>query len=281
MALLIAALLGVIGLAVGLGVGLTKGRKKDSDGTGEEDDTTYTQQQQPDISTPTQQLPLGQYSFVTSLRSQQTNCTSNPSTWRCYPYTTLDPSNPSTNATSQSTFNWIISNTSAIYATMRDAPSTPSSGIPANLTLSSTNNPFALTFTNQTLTYQSSSDDGNTSFPPMLTFAFTLPKTVVPTSAIASDNSATQCFFNSTVLSGRIYLAASSSFSEGLPSDSAADAGSLEQWPYGVEVLQSSAGGEGTPDCYKTVNGGLGERVTTEGLEPVTAQGEECRCVYS
>jgi hypothetical protein len=289
LALLLAALLGVIGLAVGLGVGLTKGRKKDSDGTGE-DDTTYTQQQQPDNSTPTQQLPLGQYSFVTSLRSQQTNCTSNPATWRCYPYTTLDPSNPSTNTTSQSTFSWIISNTSAIYATARDAPSTPSSGIPANLTLSSTNNPFALTFTNQTLTYQSSSsDDGNTSSPPMLTFAFTLPKTVVPTSAIASDNSATQCFFNSTVLSGRIYLAAaassssssSSSSPEGLSSDSAADAGSLEQWPYGVEVLQSSAGGEGTPDCYKTVNGGLGERVTTEGLEPVTARGEECRCVYS
>lgn len=43
--------------------------------------------------------------------------------------------------------------------------------------------------------------------------------------------------------------------------------------------MQSSVGGEGTPDCYKTVNGGLGERVA-EGLEPV-AEGEECRCEYS
>jgi hypothetical protein len=158
LALLIAALLGVIGLAVGLGVGLTKGRKKDSDSAGQ-GDATYTQQQ-PDNSTPTQQLPLGQYSFVTNLRAQQTNCTSNPATWRCYPYTNLDPSNPTTNATSQSTFNWIIRNTSAIYATNDTPSSTPSAGgIPANLTLSSTNNPFALTFTNQSLTYHHSSDD--------------------------------------------------------------------------------------------------------------------------
>ena len=114
----------------------------------------------------------------------------------------------------------------------------------------------------------------------MLTFNFTLPKTVVPTSAIASDNAATQCFFNSTILSGRIYLAASSSSSSQSPSaDSTASSGNLEQWPYSVEVLQSSVGGEGTPDCYKTVNGGLGERVA-EGLEPV-AEGEECRCEYS
>jgi hypothetical protein len=280
LALLIAALLGVIGLAVGLGVGLTKGRKKDSDSAGQ-GDATYTQQQ-PDNSTPTQQLPLGQYSFVTNLRAQQTNCTSNPATWRCYPYTNLDPSNPTTNATSQSTFNWIIRNTSAIYATNDTPSSTPSAGgIPANLTLSSTNNPFALTFTNQSLTYHhsSSDDDGNASSPPMLTFAFTLPKTVVPTSAIASDNAATQCFFNNTVLSGRIYLAASSS--ESVSSEAAAGADSSEQWPYSVEVLQSSVGGQGTPDCYKTVDGGLGERVT-EGLEPITAAGEEeCRCEYS
>ena len=275
LAMLIAALLVVIGLAVGLGVGLTIGKKKNSDSAGE-GDATYSQQQ-PEDSTSTQQLPLGQYSFVTNLRAQQTNCTSNPATWRCYPYSVLDPSNPSTNTTSQSTFNWVIRNDSATYAT-KDTPSTPSSagGIPANLTLSSTNNPFALTFTNQSLTYHSSSD-GNAS-PPMLTFNFTLPKTVVPTSAIASDNAATQCFFNSTILSGRIYLAASSS-SQSPSADATASSGNLEQWPYSVEVLQSSVGGEGTPDCYKTVNGGLGERVA-EGLEPV-AEGEECRCEYS
>lgn len=272
LALMIAALLGVIGLAVGLGVGLTTGRKKNSDSAGD-GDNTYTSQQ-PESSVPIQQLPLGQYSFVTSLRAQQTNCTANPATWRCYPYTVLDPSNPSTNTTSQSTFNWIIRNESAIYAT-KDTPSTSSAGIPSNLTLSSTNNPFALTFTNQSLTYHSSDENAS---PPMLTFSFTLPKTVVPTSAIASDNAATQCFFNNTILSGRIYLAASSSSSQSPQSGSASSAGNSEQWPYGVEVLQGSAGGEGTPDCYKTVNGGLGESVT-EGLAPL-GEGEECRCEY-
>jgi len=270
LALIIAAVLAVIGLAVGLGMGLTVGRKNDRD-SAREGDTTYTQQQ-PGSSMPTQQLPLGQYSFLTTLRAQQKNCTANPATWRCYPYAVLDPSNPSTDTVSQSTFNWIIRNDSAIYAT-KETPSTPAAGTPANLTLSSTNNPFALTFTNQSLTYHSS--DGNASSP-MLTFAFTLPKTVVPTSAISSDNAATQCFFNSTILSGKIYLAASS---RSASTESAANAGGLERWPYGVEILQSSVGGERTPDCYKTVNGGLGERVT-EGLETTSGE-EECRCEYS
>jgi hypothetical protein len=290
--LLIAALLVVIGLAVGLGVGLTIGRKKGGDFAGEGDATYKQQQQQPGNSMPTQNLPLGQYSFITTFRAQTENCTSNPATWRCYPYTVLDPSNPSTNTTSQSTFNWIIRNTSATYAT-NSTPSTPSAaggGIPANLTLSSTNNPFALTFTNQPLTYHSSSDDDNASSPPMLTFAFPLPKTVVPISAIASDNAATQCFFNSTILSGRIYLAPPSQKENPSTEESAANPGisleqgnNLAQWPHGVEVLQSSVGGEGTPDCYKkTVNGGLGERVTIGPIEPTAPEGDdECRCEYS
>jgi len=214
-----------------------------------------------------QQLPIGQYSFATTLRAQQTNCSSNPATWRCYPYTVFNPSDPSTQASSLSTFDWIIRNYSAIYATST-TPNTPTSGIPANLTISSTNNPFALAFTAQQLTYHA---DANASSP-RLTFSFPLSKIVVPTSALTSNNAVTQCFFNSTMLSGTIYLAGSL--------DSAVNStgsGSYQDWPYAVDVIQSSPGGEGVPDCYETVNGQLGARI--EGLEP-KAEGDECRCEY-
>ncbi|KAM0709663.1 hypothetical protein Q7P35_003703 [Cladosporium inversicolor] len=261
--ILAVAIVVVVGLAVGLGVGLTVGRKN-----GHESENTTTSNsgdtQQPTL---IQQLPLGQYSFATTLRDQQTNCSSNPATWRCYPYTVFNPSDSSTQTSSLSTFDWIIRNTSAIYAT-NTTPNTPTSGVSANLTISSTNNPFALAFTAQDLTYHA--DTNATS--PRLTFAFALPKIVVPTSALTSNNVVTQCYFNNTILSGTIYL-------EGSLDSSANSTGSssYQDWPYAVEVIQSSPSGEGTPDCYETVDGKLGARV--EGLEP-EAEGDECRCEY-
>jgi hypothetical protein len=265
--LLVLAIVAILGLAIGLGVGLTIGRKKDKgNGTTAASNNTDTQPQ--DNSTPIQQFPLGQYSFRTSLRAQQTNCTSNPSTWRCYPYTVFDPSNPSTSATSQSTFDWIIKNSSAFYATSTNPP-TPSSGVPANLTISSTANPFALTFAAQEMTYSASSNATS----PKLTFSFPLPKIVVPASALTSNNAATQCYFNSTILSGTIYLDAQPDSSA-----NATENGSYQSWPYAVEITQSSPGGEGTPECYEVVDGKLGERVS-EGLEPEGVE-EECRCEY-
>ena len=257
------AILVVVGLVIGLGVGLTIGRKKDHENQSATS-SNNSSDTQPAL---TQSLPLGQYSFATTLRAQQTNCSSNPATWRCYPYSVFNPSDPSTEASSLSTFDWIIRNESTIYATST-TPNTPTSGVPANLTISSTNNPFALAFADQQLTYHA--DTNATS--PRLTFAFSLPKTVVPTSALTSNNAVTQCYFNSTVLSGTIYLAGSL--------DSSANttgSGSYQDWPFAVEVLQSSPGGDGIPDCYETVDGKLGARI--EGFEP-EAEGDECQCEY-
>ena len=260
--LLAVVILVVVGLAIGLGVGLTVGRKnKDEDKGTTPSNSGDTE---PEL---IQQLPLGQYSFSTTLRAQQTNCSSNPATWRCYPYTIFNPSDPGTQASSLSTFDWIIRNTSAIYATST-TPNTPTSGVPANLTISSTNNPFALAFTAQQLTYHA--DTNATS--PRLTFAFALPKIVVPTSALTLSNAVTQCYFNSTVLSGTIYLAGSLDSSA-----SSTGSSSYQEWPHPVDIVQSSPGGEGIPDCYETVDGKLGARV--EGLEP-EVEGYECRCEY-
>jgi hypothetical protein len=262
--LLAVVILVVVGLAIGLGVGLTVGRKNE-----QKNESTPTGSNSGDTTQPEliQQLPLGQYSFSTTLRAQQTNCSSNPATWRCYPYTVFNPSDSSTQASSLSTFDWIIRNTSAVYAAST-TPNTPTTGVPANLTISSTNNPFALAFDAQELMYHA--DTNATS--PRLTFAFALPKVVVPTSALTSSNAVTQCYFNSTVLSGTIYLTGSLGSSA-----TSTGSNSYQEWPYPVEITQSSPGGDGIPDCYETVDGKLGAKV--EGLEP-EAEGDECRCEY-
>lgn len=268
---LVVVILALLGLAIGLGVGLTVGRKKNTNDEVSADGNSTATTQPQDTSTPIQLFPIGQYSFLTTLRAQQTNCTSNPATWRCYPYTVFDSSDSSSAQSSQSTFDWIVCNTSAIYATNT---TTSPSNVPANLTISSTNNPFALSFTAQGMTYIDSDDDDPNTGPPKLTFSFTLPKIVVPTAALTADNAATQCYFNNTVLSGTLYLAETS----GSSLSNTTDAGSYETWPYAVEIVQSSKGGQGTPECFEVVNGVVGDRVV-QGLEP-RGEEDECRCEY-
>ena len=77
----------IVGLAVGLGVGLTVGRKHKN--------SSSEDQGEPGGATPaenrTQVFPLGEYSLLTNLRDVNTNCTSNPATWRCYPYSVFSP----------------------------------------------------------------------------------------------------------------------------------------------------------------------------------------------
>lgn len=257
--------LAVLGLTIGLGVGLTAGKKDDDD---ENSDNGSISDSPPadDSSSPIQQFPLGQYSFLTTLRTQRTNCTASAATWRCYPYSVFDPSDPSTFTASQTSFDWIIRNTSATYATK----TTIASNVPANLTLSSTRNPFALSFAARALTYHYDSANDTSS---RLTFSFPLPKTVVPSPSITSNNAASQCFFNSTILSGNIYLAAPSS-----SQSSGSDGTSNEIWPFAVEVTQSSPSGDGTPDCYETVDGNLGRSIES-GLE-LMGEGRQCVCEY-
>ncbi|KAM0719908.1 hypothetical protein Q7P37_004043 [Cladosporium fusiforme] len=262
LALLVMICLIIIGLAIGLGVGLTAGKSSSIDN----DDETNSNTQTTDNALPIQELPLGQYSFLTTLTTQKTDCTANSATWRCYPYSIFDPSNPSTLTTSQTTFDWIIRNTSTTYATN----ATTTSDIPANLTLSSTKNPFALAFADQPLTYLSTASNTTS---PRLTFSFSLPKTVVPSSAITSNNAASQCFFNNTTLAGTIYLSAPHSEQSGTGVTD-----SNEVWPFAVEITQSSPSGDATPDCYETIDGRLGGRIV-QGLEP-EEDGKECICGY-
>jgi len=261
----------VVGLAVGLGVGLTIGRKHNTSDAGTGNDTASDTGTSPTSSDSTiQQFPLGKYSFLTALREEDNNCTSNPATWNCYPYHVFSPSDSSTNTSSLAAFNWIISNTSAIYPSNTTNLTTDPDGVPANLTISSSNNPFAITFPAQPLTY--SHAPGNVRAPtPRYTFSFTLPKTVMPMPSVSSDNTASTCFFNQTILTGVIHLAAEIVF----PIPGQASMGGYEPWPFAVDMMQLANAGTGVPDCYEVTNGDLGQSVTV-----APTQGGECLCDY-
>ncbi|KAI7241539.1 hypothetical protein KC330_g534 [Hortaea werneckii] len=262
----------LIGLAVGLGVGLTtKNNHKNSDGN------RASNEQLPDsIESDGEAMPfpLGEYSLVTALHAVDTNCTPNPATWRCYPYSVYDPSEPTMADNSMATFNWILSNTSSVYPTNDTTVTTSAAGIPANVTISSTNNPFSVTFTNETLTYVN--EQGN-STSARFTFSFQMHKSVIPSASITSTNAATQCYFNSTTFVGTLYLNAQSSYPA---SDAEGNdrGGGYTRWPYAVEIQQNSPGGQDVPTCYETFNGQLGDKILTlGGAQPDTSQ---CLCGY-
>ncbi|KAK3629580.1 hypothetical protein LTR22_021857 [Elasticomyces elasticus] len=249
--LVVGLILAVVALAVGLGVGLTKKKhKQQEDGSSQPAGTT------PDVGQVEQQFPLGEYSFITALRTVATSCTSNAATWRCYPYSIFDPAESSTNTSSLATFNWIVSNTSANYAT----DLTTGEDVPSNLTISSTNNPFSITFGNQSLTYVPGSSNNASSA--RYEFSFTQQKSVIPSSSILSSGAAAICYYNATTFTGTLYLDARSTFPGAYVAD-ATGIGGYAPWPYAVEITQTSGGGDGVPDCYQSVNGGVGQRILT------------------
>ncbi|KAK5744224.1 hypothetical protein LTR17_002254 [Elasticomyces elasticus] len=249
--LIVGIILAIIALAVGLGVGLTRKKHKQ-----QEDSSAQPAGTTPNVGQVEQQFPLGEYSFITALRAVETNCTSNAATWRCYPYSVFDPAESSTNTSSLASFNWIVSNTSANYATNL----TTEEDAPSNLTISSTNNPFSITFGNQSLTYVPGST--NNASAARYEFSFTQQKSVIPSSSVLFSGAAAICYYNATTFTGTLYLDANSTF----PGAGVADAtgiGGYTPWPYAVEITQTSGGGNGVPDCYQSVNGGVGQRILT------------------
>lgn len=254
--LIILAVLLLIALIVGLAVGLTVGRRRSNNVQPPPQNET-TPEPQP--------FPLGQYGIVTALRSVTTGCTSNPATWNCFPYQIFQST---TSDAGRTAFNWVISNSSSAYATVGTSP-TPDNGIPANLTISSTNNPLTINFSDRPLTYISSASNSSSA---RYTFDFTMEKAFNPPVSLSGDNTATQCFFNQTTFSGTLYLSAESNY----PADnSTSDA---VQWPYAIEIAQTSPGGQDVPACYQYTDGQVGARLTT-ALVPQSVDAQ-CRCEY-
>ncbi|KAI9705911.1 MAG: hypothetical protein M1836_005317 [Candelina mexicana] len=243
----------IVGLVVGLVVGMHhKGNK------------TNVPPAAPAASPNTQPsgpFPIGSYSLTTFLDTVNTNCTSNPNTWRCFPYSTYHESA----AQSEAVFNWIVSS--------------PDGGSKsANFTISSTDNPFSIVFSNISLQLWDKGTDSER-------YAFQLPidKPVSPSAPITADNSNAICYFNRTTLQaylytkkGKTYPAASST----LPSSTTGSStiSGHQPWPYAVKIEQVISGGGDVPQCFKKINGNTGDRITA-GLAPKRAT-DQCSCLY-
>ncbi|KAL9121884.1 MAG: hypothetical protein Q9187_001565 [Circinaria calcarea] len=246
----------VVALVVGLVVGLRKKeRTSDSSPSPSPSPNTTSDDQGP--------FPIGSYATTTFLESATTNCTSNPATWLCYPYTTYADSPPDAKAT----FNWVIAAASSDLTSNNQ------------YTISSSNNPFAINFANAAMVLV----DVNT---PMERYSFSirLDKTVVPSAPITKNNSIASCFYSNTLFQGSLYTRMSNTYPASINSSSVsstmgtASSSNFEPWPYAAEISQSISGGSRVPECYEGINSNLGDRIT----DGFTAQPDTdaCSCLY-
>ena len=251
--LLLVLLLLIIGLAIGLGVGLTQKHKSASSNTSGSSQSLSTG----DDNEP---FPIGTWSIPTYLTNTSTLCTTNSLAWDCAPY------NDYTSATPQasfSTFDWVINSTS----------SPPSN---SSLVVSSTSNPFYVTFNATKLTLM---DQGTPS--ERFAFELPLPRSVFPRGSLTADGAATVCYFNDTVLSGSLYTQKPADLLDSGASSSSdsTEAGQQKQWKAAAMITQTSGGGNGIPDCYPATGGVVSGPRITQGLTPTSAS-QECICVY-
>ena len=235
----------LVGLALGLGIGL--GQKK-------KEQRKSAAGHKPDAEPEPLRFPLGSWTAGATLISAATACTSNPNTWRCYPY----------KIGGATLFDLTIANTSEVYAPNSTVESSAAGGVPANLTVTSLN-PFAIPFTNQSLTYISSPDNATSA---RLTWTFEMAKSVMASASMGSNGATAKCLFRSAVFRGTLYLQAPRSQE---PMQNGGD----HEWPYAVEIRQSARGGDGVPECRESSGGG------TVGGDLVPQSSEsECDCVY-
>ncbi|KAM0430540.1 hypothetical protein ACHAPT_005889 [Fusarium lateritium] len=214
-------------IAIGLGIGLTIGLKdKRKDSTTDE----YSPLRDPNF-------PAGSFAFKADLQKPLTDCTSNPSTWRCYPYTEGSPA----------TFFWIITYVNAQF-----------------YRISSTDNPFAPSFTNITLELL----DENTPKERLL-FSFSMNKTVVPDEQLSPSNRAARCTFDDTRFEATLWTHRSKDHNK---DDDGSDNSKFVAWPGDVEIVQSKTFKRGSPRCVD----GDGEKVGD-----IKSRSGACECRYA
>ncbi|KIW08576.1 uncharacterized protein PV09_00540 [Verruconis gallopava] len=193
-------------------------------------------------------FPAGTYSFTTFLDTVNTDCTSDPATWSCYPYTIYN----NDHVKALSTFNWVIKEASS----------------KASYEISSLQNPFDINFQNAAMNILDKGTDNE-----RYQFQIQMDKSVVPSTSITNDGSSATCFYNSTTMTGYLYTKRAKDY----PTSEETVNSTYPAWPFSVRVEQTAAGGEGVPNCYKTVDGSLGAQVGNFTAENATTL---CSCLY-
>ncbi|MCJ1372735.1 hypothetical protein MMC20_003960 [Loxospora ochrophaea] len=197
-------------------------------------------------------FPAGSYSLPTFLDSVSTNCTSDPSTWSCYPYVTYN----STPSAVPTTYDWNIT------------------GSNGNYTISSSDNPFFPDFADALLKLQ---DAGSAN--ERYTFQVVFNQSITP------QGTAMKCLYSNTQFEASLYTktpksypsnssdpsSAASSSSTAMPEIAQSD--DFQPWPFAVEVRQLAAGGLNVPQC--SLNGNS----VSDNLKPQT-NADMCSCVW-
>ncbi|KAK1755104.1 hypothetical protein QBC47DRAFT_209340 [Echria macrotheca] len=230
----VAGTLLIIGLIVGLAVGLTVGLEKRGHSAAP-------------AGLSAEPFPAGSYSFTTALTAVSTGCTNVSSTWRCFPYSIFDPQRPNISA---STYFWVIEPLDRFtYA------------------ISSSENPFAPSFSNITLTLL----DGNQDTERFI-FSFPMEKTVISDEPLDSSENAATCRFRDTIMRVTIYTRMRAGYPKSIDNVPAPVNASnvFSPWPFAVDVIQESTS---VPECRDPGGAEVGG-----DLRPENSTG--CRCEY-
>lgn len=216
-------------------------------------------------------FPQGSYLFSTFLDTVSTGCVEDPRAFTCYPYQTYSESA----AQSAFIFNWII-------AAATDAAAK------SDFTISSSENPFALAFTDVPLRLVDEGKEAER-------YVFEIPadKVVVPTGPIGGETARLGCHYNDTSFEAQLFTKRpkrrpQSARFPASPSNSAASGrwrrrvkakrAQYQPWPYAVQVEQTIRSGPGVPSCFKMVNG---EEKDQANVDLGVAEGAgTCRCLY-
>lgn len=170
-------------------------------------------------------FPDGSYTFTTFLDAVTTKCVSNIDDWKCAPYQTYTDS-PSG---AMAPFQWIIASTG------------PES---SRFMISSSNNPFAISFANATLALFDAGLESE-----RYTFRTMVEKMVVPSLGI-------NCHYNETMLEASLFTKRPRTYPEqssasGPTSTGTTSTAKFEEWNYAVEITQSIGGDLLCPNVTK------------------------------
>ncbi|KAL8733021.1 MAG: hypothetical protein Q9166_002419 [cf. Caloplaca sp. 2 TL-2023] len=202
-------------------------------------------------------FPAGSYTLTTYLSTVQTDCTSKPSDWSCYPYHTYaeSPSEALAN------FTWVITHSSN-----------------DNFAISSTDNPWSVNFDSTPLTKVDVGTENE-----RYRFSTELNKITIPIIGV-------NCYFNGTTLEGNLYTTKARNYpfsSDTMNTTSStapakltpASSNNFQPWPYAIDIRQSVGGGQNVPQCFRLDrNNQPGDRIT-EGIIP-RPESSECSCEY-
>jgi hypothetical protein len=199
-------------------------------------------------------FPAGSYSFMTALTSVSTACSTNPDTFRCYPFSTYSPSSPDAAAAN---FTWVIAPMNEVQYGISAAP-----------------NPFAPQFSNLTLTLLDR-DQASERY----TFNFTMSFQSVPIAPLTTGNDDTAvCWYNSTTMSATLWTRQRATYPANITAIPApvAASSSFSPWPYAVEVRELQNAGPGVPDCRSLSGQPEGNFEVQNG-----SNADVCGCSYS